>query len=173
MLIYIPLCLYQYRIRPDIFHFLFDSSTFHSVYISTTAASGHGRLDKIYIPLCLYQYYRQSEKVYRKNVSTFHSVYISTPHRLSVALYQRDLHSTLFILVPLKNLSISCCILIYIPLCLYQYAKTQEMFSERRYNLHSTLFILVLIIGNTVDYSSYIYIPLCLYQYHINFFIIF
>ena len=142
-MIYIPLCLYQYRStqanvrrRTNLHSTLFilvpsgntcnviiRTSTFHSVYISTISSSFS------FIPFA---------------VSTFHSVYISTNAIRDSINYLQNLHSTLFILVP----------------------GHEDYLAEFASNLHSTLFILVRRSICQRLRRSDIYIPLCLYQYN-------
>ena len=73
--------------------------------------------------------------------STFHSVYISTRPKQQAMCDQYDLHSTLFILVPGR----------------------QVILVESDIHLHSTLFILVRLGGENMQEFTNIYIPLCLY----------
>ena len=141
--IYIPLCLYQYTISFALAPSDISLSTFHSVYISTQIMFMLLLLLRIYIPLCLYQYKKGGIDYAFCDVSTFHSVYISTHSRCTESVY-------FVIYIPLclyqyqfLNLCRHLFDNIYIPLCLYQYITTRTR------------------IMNTVS----IYIPLCLYQY--------
>ena len=133
-------------------------STFHSVYISTQYILLKVQQLPLYIPLYLYQY--QVSQCYNHCLmdSTFHSVYISTLSIAAVAFAIYTLHSTLFILVPFLNCRRTDCEYLYIPLCLYQYARKAYNDLERQ-TLHSTLFILVRGILTEIefltDYSTF------------------
>ena len=98
--LYIPLCLYQYPFAELV----------KPCYM------------QLYIPLCLYQYCSASVELYFDR-QPLHSTLFILVHGCSMCMLMKEvtLHSTLFILVPLFSASALKRLLLYIPLCLYQY----------------------------------------------------
>ena len=121
--LYIPLCLYQYALPLDRNGWHAGDSTFHSVYISTKYKQYN--MPDAYISTfhSVYISTRQSRLTYPVEInSTFHSVYISTliVRTLSFSLTHSTFHSV-YISTHFWRIKSRTLLLLYIPLCLYQY----------------------------------------------------
>ena len=141
--IYIPLCFYLYysggsnatSLRLFTFHYV-STYTYHSILVQTN-------LRIIYIPLCFYLYSGVTTVSADLVEFTFH--YVSTYTHFLFHFWSNSfyLHSTMFLLIPIVQISEHCHIL----------------------DLHSTMFLLILTISSIIRNSPIIYIPLCFYLY--------